>query len=688
MDKYDMTLKFEQMKAFAKTGDYESAARIADEFEWNKLKQNKILSLAASVYGANKEYEKEKEVLLAAYERAPMGRQLAYQLGIVSIRLNELEEAEEYYQDFLDMAPNDTARFVLQYQLEKAKGADITKLISILEELYEEDVEEKWAYQLAVLYARNGEREKALAICDEIVLWFKEGDYVERAKSLRRMLTTDEEVEKQEKEAAAAKEEAETAKQEAAQEASEETAETTEDKAQKEDELKPKEVDASPTKVIGSIPDMIRNFEKKVPEIQLSSQLKLDGDGQISMDIDQQQVEKQITGQLSIDEVLKQLEQQGVLNAETVNGAINVVKEGTGALPKLDDYLNDVPPVEDKAQVKLDVDEAGNLQVQEAEETVIDEDKDVFELGIQDLMSETERKKMQIAKQQAEKEDDVLKLVEELENKAPAEEKTTEDFDIPDASEDGLRLTWEQRQVFKEFLGAPGLENAIARTLKNLVENSEKDGTSRKNNVIIMGEKKSGKTTIAMELIKMANQEMGRKGRKVAKVNGNIINKRGILTAMPRLIGNDLVIEDAGVINSQMMRQMMDTFKGYTGEMIVVLEDEKVTMEHLINTFPFIDEMFSNQILIKEYDIHEWVGYAKAYAKECGYTVDEMGTLALYAKIDEAYGLNRGLERSDVEDIIEDAIEHAQRMGIGKIFNVFSKKSKGELDVLKETDFQ
>ncbi len=785
MDKYEMNLKLEQMRIYAQEGEYASAAEIADEFDWNRIKQGKLLNLAANVYGANKEFEKEKEVLLLAYERSPLGRQLAYRLCTVSIRLNQIEEAEEFYEDFLEVSsPSDSTRLILQYRLEKAKGADISRQIEILKQLFEEDMDEKWAYQLAVLYAKNDQKEECIAVCDEIILWFRKGDYVKKARKLRNLFVPEElraeEPEEEETETAdndekvsentavlaglsmedivnmesavagedtkpaaekqlaengepaeneqpaaneqpsetpaAAPSEAptempaeeiretpDTAAPEVIQPAPEipeaeqtefpevqepEVTELPEPEGQGDEEAAAtREGDADP---IGSIPDNIRQFakEKPLPEIKLSPELKLDIDGQISMDVDQKHMpDKQITGQLSIDEILKQLEAQGILNSETVNGAINVVKEGTGALPKLDLPPEEEP--EDPAQVKLDVDEEGNLLLQEPENAaLIDEEKDIYELGIQDLMSEEERAKLRREKREAQQEEDVLKLVERLESKAPEEEKTTEDFDIPDTPDQTLRLTWDQRQVFKEYLGAPGLEYALAKTLKNLVENNDKDGSSKRNNVIIMGEKKSGKTTIALELIKMANKELGRKSRKVAKVNGNIINKRGILTAMPRLIGSDLIIEDAGVINPKMMRQMIDTFKGYTDEMIVVLEDERVTMEHMLNSYPFMDSMFENRIVIKEYDIHEWVAYAKAYAKESGYLIDEMGTLALYAKIDEVYGINRGLEKSSVEEIIDDAIERAEHTGFGKIISAFSKKSKDNLGVLKETNFQ
>ena len=147
MDKYEMNLKLEQMRIYAQEGEYASAAEIADEFDWNRIKQGKLLNLAANVYGANKEYAKEKEVLLLAYERSPLGRQLAYRLCTVSIRLNQIEEAEEFYEDFLEVSsPSDSTRLILQYRLEKAKGADISRQIEILKQLFEEDMDEKWAY--------------------------------------------------------------------------------------------------------------------------------------------------------------------------------------------------------------------------------------------------------------------------------------------------------------------------------------------------------------------------------------------------------------------------------------------------------------------------------------------------------------------------------------------------------------
>lgn len=717
MDKYEYNLKVEQMKQLAESGDFKQAGKIADAIEWRKVKNGSILNLVSSIYEAVGEFKSAKEILMIAYERAPLGRQLAYRLSLVSVKTNEIEEAEEFYLDFVDMAPMDSARYILQYEIANAKGADDYELINILKAFNDQDMEENWAYKLAKLYAKVGDKENCVKLCDEISLWFNEGKYVSKALELKQKYTP---LTKGQKERLN-KSEKRGEQQDTIEFSPAKISEIKENKPEQEkiisseddfdiDHMEVKPEDNIDLDTAGNQQELSQNVdilmkddvkaesvfaatkeedETEKEDLPLEQIFKLEGDGQISLDIPEPSyIEKQITGQLSINEILKQLETQGVLKPDTVNGAIGVVNEVTGVLPKLNLPSEDeMELTEDKTQVKLDIDTEGNLMVQEPEESVSIEGEDpVYELGVRDLISDNELAKLNQDESEEDEADDVLKLLERLE----AEHKLEpEEFDIPETPQEGrYYLSEENKQVFEQFIGITGLEHALAKTLDNLAVNYDRDGTSKKNNVIIMGEAKSGKTTLALNIIKVANKERGRKGRKVAKVNGNIINKKGILTAMPKLLGSDLIIEDAGVINSSMLRQMLDTFKGYTDEMIIVLEDNRVIMERMLEAHQSLDSMFENKIIIKEYDINEWVGYAKAYAKEKGYIVDEVGTLALYAKVDQQYGKNQGLEKSDVEDIIIKAIESAEKKGIGRLFGVFSKKSKeGDFNVLREGDF-
>lgn len=1036
-----MNLKLDEIKQLVKDENYQGAAEIADEIDWGKCKKNMMITLAADVYETLGQYDRAKELLLIAYERTPLGRQIAYKLSLLCVKNNELEEAKEFYLDFIDMAPRDNGKYILQYEISKAAGVDNTKLIDILNTYLEEDMDDYWAFELAILYAQVGDYKSCVDVCDEIFLWFSEGKYVTEALELKQQITPltksqeealriakmtrkerqemqyqkekerikkeEEEKEKQtylenqkkieelmpeqetnekkefddepqvsvyddslisememqeqlaksmedimeeeenkqaedktdfddtsrfltsdivfetasfslddyinpeirqekpteseekqreertqttrtvvspetaeqvqeqsvdekevkvetpilESEALEAKTEEtpvqETkVKEEAAQVVTpEETAEikneadskevqeelleekkeevpqeevsvadivkkekkrkgslkkafeiaktiapikeakekeeaakkaeeadklanhlknVLEDKAEeaamleetgftRNDLPKQKEADAlneedgNVFETVGEVPSKLKlkgreeetkeeseeeKTEQKQPEQAFDPRFHIEGSGQMKLDLpeDRSKIEKQKTGQIPIDEVLKDFEARGILKSDTVNKAMGVVKDTSEeqlakqeeapiqetesfkdeskieikkALEESNEESNNDPIVkEDKTQVRLEVDAEGNLEISQPEDLVaIDEKKefedpkvvvdkemmenedDVIELGILDLMNEEELKILEEKRKEKETDDidEVLKLVDDLENKKDeeAQEVGIEDFDIPETPEEGrYYLQDEYKPVFEQFLSIPGMEHALAKTIYNLKEKFAHDGTSKTNNVMIVGEKKSGKTTLAIDIIKIANRERGRKGRKIAKVNGIIINKKGIMAAMPKLLGSDLIIENAGVINRSMWMQLVRAFEGYTDEMIVVLEDEKTTMDRLIETHPNIENMFNNIIVIKEYDINEWVAYAKAYAKEKGYAIDEMGTLALFAKIDQEYGRNHGLEKENIEQIINNAITKAEGRGLMRFLRkLFRRKKTAALRILKENHF-
>ncbi len=1028
-----MNLKLDEIKQLVKDENYQGAAEIADEIDWGKCKKNMMITLAAEVYEKIGEYDRAKELLLIAYERTPLGRQIAYKLSLICVKNNELEEAKEFYLDFIDMAPRDNGKYILQYEISKAAGVDKTKLIDILKTFIEEDMDDYWAYELAVLYAQVGDYANCVDICDEIYLWFSEGKYVTEALELKQQITpltksqeealrlakmtrkerqemqyqqekerqkkqqeekekqtylenkkqlskepdaseikqsdvmdvepevsvyndsllsememqeqlaksmedimeeekneqedkkerfddtsrfltsdivfetasfnlddymtpkeeqvkpveseepkkpeaeqpkkiepeaqplnpenseknsvtedikpevpenkeqkTEEnikepetvldtqeqpeqkaEIEEQKTEISEqpaeipensdmmqeevsvadivkkekkkkrkgslkkafeiaktiapikeAKEKEEAAKkaeeadklanhlknvlEEKAEEAAvlEETGFNRADLPEKKEKNSEAEEDSDVFETVGEIPSNLKlkgkqeetKGEKEVhkPKADLDPMYHIEGSGQMKLDLpgEQSMVEKQITGQISINEVLKEYEARGILKSDTVSKAMGVVNETIPASNEAEkereaeteiketetsskkdvkreeekqeqESQTEEPVVkEDKTQVKLEADAEGNLEIQQPEDLVaIDERKefedpkvvvdkemmenedDVVELGILDLMNEEELKILEQKRKEKATDDidEVLKLVEDLENKKDeeAQEVGIEDFDIPETPEEGrYYLQDEYKPVFEQFLSIPGMEHALAKTIYNLREKFAHDGTSKTNNVMIVGEKKSGKTTLAIDIIKIANRERGRKGRKIAKVNGVIINKKGIMAAMPKLLGSDLIIENAGVINRSMWMQLVNAFEGYTDEMIIVLEDEKTTMDRLIETHPNIENMFNNIIVIKEYDINEWVAYAKAYAKGKGYTVDEMGTLALFAKIDQEYGRNHGLEKENIETIINDAIDKAEGKGLKRFFRKLFRRGKNKsLRILKENHF-
>lgn len=185
MDKYEYNLKLDQMKSLFAEERYEEAAELADTVNWNKVKNPSALLRAGEVYEKAERYESSRDVLLMAYDRSPIGRAIIYRLAEVAIRMEDFQAAQDYYDEFVEIAPHDNLKYALRYDIRKAQGASYSELVSILEELKEQEYTEEWAYELAYLYHKAGRSEKCIDACDELILWFGDGPYVERALELK-----------------------------------------------------------------------------------------------------------------------------------------------------------------------------------------------------------------------------------------------------------------------------------------------------------------------------------------------------------------------------------------------------------------------------------------------------------------------------------------------------------------------
>ena len=185
MDKYEYNLKLDQMKSLFAEENYEAAAELADTINWNKIKNVNALVKAGEVYEKAERYQDSRDVLLMAYDRSPIGRMIIYRLAEVAIKMNDLSAANEYYEEFVKIAPHDNMKYVLRYNIKKAQGAGYSDLIPILEEFKDQEYTEEWAYELAYLYHKAGMSDKCIDACDELILWFGDGPYVERALELK-----------------------------------------------------------------------------------------------------------------------------------------------------------------------------------------------------------------------------------------------------------------------------------------------------------------------------------------------------------------------------------------------------------------------------------------------------------------------------------------------------------------------
>lgn len=185
MDKYEYQLKTEHIRQVAARKEYAEAAKLCDTIDWTKIRDVKMLTLAADIYTAVEEYEKAIDILQQAYEYATMGRRIVYRLTELALKADSYDDAKNYFEEFCRIAPNDQGRYILLYKMARYQKATLEEKIKILEAYKREDFDEKWAYELAVLYAMNNEKDKCIQLCDDIILWFGLGKYVEKALSLK-----------------------------------------------------------------------------------------------------------------------------------------------------------------------------------------------------------------------------------------------------------------------------------------------------------------------------------------------------------------------------------------------------------------------------------------------------------------------------------------------------------------------
>lgn len=465
MDKYEYNLKLDQMKSLYAEEKYEDAADIADTINWNKIKNVNALVKAGEIYEKTERYEDSRDVLLMAYDRSPIGRMIIYRLAEVAVKMQDFDAAQDYYDEFVQIAPHDSLKYVLRYDIKKAQGAPYTDLIPILEELKDQEYTEEWAYELAYLYHKAGMSDKCIDACDELILWFGDGPYVERALELKMLyqpLTkTQEEKYRSFRQARDSKDGMTHINVEEMQRAGEyahepvaipqvsinpekfNTVNLQEEIAKGMQQI----IDATEKETITDTLDNINKMVEEIPYLKLpqgeeqpkeadahietdeeiDGSLKInfkemlgeDSDGQMSlMTDDRAQVERQITGQITIEEVLGEWEKtkraaEAALEeanqrklesakARALQQAGNIMDRLTGVIPKLDagvtprelleeEYLQDKPEgVEVPTPAEEPVIESPETQTSEIQvhETEIPVEEQPYDENVEDFSDE------------------------------------------------------------------------------------------------------------------------------------------------------------------------------------------------------------------------------------------------------------------------------------------------------------
>ena len=792
MDKYEFNIKTEQIKKLIRKKEYQAAAKIADTMDFTKVKNNALLITVADVYEVIGEYDSARDILEIAYERTQLGRQIAFRLTRISVKRKDLEEAMDYYEDFVAVAPKDASRYILQYEISKLKGEPIENQIAILEKYVEDDMDDKWTFELAKLNHKAGNSDKCVELCDTIILWFSEGKYVDKAMELKMLhaplsKSQQEKYDKrwEEKEqdmnvdeiklkevSVDNKYDTYNIQAEIAKSMVELFGETEDKKSIEKTKVIPsreviKEIaNAEGTKAVdadsfgkvqlynqeadnaaeGEVTDELPGevVEEAVKDEQIEGQITLDellngmykpADEEV---MDEKISDEEISDEEISDEEISDEEIPGDeipgegVSEENVddNGYIEVSEElkELSEVEELQEITEDesIEIQEEQEAIDLDIDAEENIEAEESETSVESENKgenevenlkeenDMVNAPIEDMMDvlnevfeELEERTSQTAGKDTEvveaaetianfketAEEAIEEIAEEATEEAveetaeeTAEEATEEATEKPSENEQESMLKTDTKKLIKEFIekyaGLDGLDKQVIKVLQNMLRNNNKHNDY----LYVMGDVKSGKTTLAMEIIKLIGKVRLKETKKIAKVNGTSFTEKNISTFAGKLGDCDVVIEKASTIEPGLFVELMEILDAETVNRVVVFEDERTISEKYMAENHEIVEKFENIIKLKNNKVKDWAKIAVDYANEQGYEIDEMGMLALHARIDQLYTITLVIHKNHVEQLIDLAIRNAERKSIGKLVKgLFGKKTS--VKVLTEADF-
>ena len=851
MDKYEYKLKLDQMKSLTAEGKYEEAAEIADTINWRKIKNINALVKVGEIYEKVGRYDESKDVLLTAYDKSPIGRMIIYRLAEVAIKTKSFDEAKEYYQEFVEIAPHDNLKYVLKYEISKAQGADIGTLIGILEELKEQEYSEEWAYELAYLYHKAGMSEKCIDACDELILWFGDGPYVERALELKMLYQP---LTKQQEDKYRTFRQRHDGVVEVRPEDQLESGEIVPEPVQIKDVKMSAErfntqnlqeelqrsmqeiMNATEKEAVNDTMDNIKKLVEDIPYLQIPSEkeevpqeeevyqhietdeeidnslksnfqeMLVDEDGQMSLYMQGGRVaEPQVSGQMSIEDVLadwektkraaeaalQEAEQRKLESAKA--RALQEAEELLGRLadviPMLDSgltpkdlldqkYLSKDGQPNDNAvsmvtnmnqflQQEIDRLSDENAQMDEqlaavgaspvgdyiANAGVAAEDaaQNVVAAGVQELMTEEElpeiampegldaeipqenvvsfaeytqeqtRPEMlaeaadaadagtsaedveaailaetarQMAKESVEKEE--LPEIELPGDLDFGEEETAEEilpaiaepeaFEVPDTIS---KLSKELREIFTYFVPITGMEEQLCQALTGASQHLTKGTTAGTGNMIIQGGSGSGKTVLATSMIKALQKETGKPNGKIGKIEASALNQKDVAALLKKVAGGCLIIEKAGDLSRETALKLSLLLEQDTSGVLVIIEDTKHGIQKALSRDDGFAAKFSEKINIPIFTSDELVSFAKSYANELGYTIDEMGVLALYNSISNIEHADRETTLTEVKEIVDKAVAHSEKGGLKKAFSIITSRRYDEDDyiILREKDF-
>ncbi len=853
LDKFEYKASADEIKALIAEGEYAEAVKIADKIDWRRVRSVMMLCTISDLYKINRRYQESKDILLMAYEKHPTGRLIIYSLCELCIKMGEYDQASEYYKEFVQIAPRDTGRYVLQYRLYEALDVSIEERIAILEEFKKREPREKWVYELAYLYHRIGLTTKCVEECDEMFLWFGEGRYVIKAlelKALHQPLSPEqqdkydayiegrsagEDVDDDEPEETQADEPedvlpedepqeempdqseeddaaymqsvlaapttelpevktvdvgqyntinlqmalAESMKEVLAEDADdgveeieeiEEGGNTFEEEesgtSPEEEEPEIPEEEAEPETLEQEAPSITdaliaplleetaklpqvknvnvlneeelqkaseeivkddtlvfdaqkiieemtkeaerlqaRTLREQAMEAQKPSEydkfLSQEYDGQLSIVLpDAAKVEKQITGQLSIDDIMAEWEQMKQDNREKrMEDVRQHILAQTGSLfANFDEATkNGLLEELEKAFMAAIMKESGrNPQVKK----VVFPDDDLNEKPV-------EKKEMPVSKPQekaAEPEEapeetpveTEAETAEEIKTsarpekkgkasaeKAQVEKEQTEETGAGEEAVKDRELSVEEQELFGKFVHQRKSRRQLIHTLDNM------SLASCTGNIIITGEEEITTLSLAKALIREMQYNDNNFSGKVAKVEGPVLNKKDVEATFSKLNNGALIIAEAARLKQATVASMIKVLEKDKMGILVLLTGTKSEMDELLKKNKALVNNFNLRVDVEPLDDESLVAYAKQYAEEQEYSIDEFGILALHTRIADRQTNDHEVTLAEVRELVDEAIEYANKKTPKHFMDILLAKRYDEEDmiILREKDF-
>lgn len=736
MDKYEYRVRAEQIKSLLANREYAEAMEIANTIDWGRVKSISMLCTVSEIYKINRKYAESKEILLLAYDRYPSGRMIVYALCELAIKTEEFVEAVEYYKEFLQIAPKDTGRYILQYKLYEAQEVSLEERIAVLEEFKKKDYREKWAYELAYLYHRIGLATKCVEECDELILWFGEGKFVQKAMELKMLHQplSDSQQEKYDVQneisddneffdetprgsEATTEEKVIPIQIKAVEPSHEPTVEMPTKQIEEEIQVKTVSVDKYSTmnlqeELSKSMHELFKDDSKKIVRLQpvvdaevpkepeFDRILSQEYDGQISIVVPEpEKIEKQITGQMDITEALSEWEKMKEENKRrriveakrrSLEQTNDIVSQLVGVIPGVsptplpeDDEIEDYEE-DDKSSEYDDKSLEDNDKSSEFDD--YEEDSSENETYEDEKSSEYDEKSSQYddkSSQYDDYEEDTSDLAED--------EEFSEEYNDSEESEEAYyepkkvvsKSIEEVEELFTGFLDMNGMREQI----DGAIQQAKMMGTT--GNIMITGNESSARVKMALAIAKAVQKTNINFMGKVAKISGELLNTKDIQKSVEALSDGALIVEKAGDININTLDTLTKAINHPDARLLIIFEDEKSNLRKITKMREYVNKLFTVNVHIPTYSNDDLVNHAKQYAKEREYTIDEMGILALYTRIDELQTVEHFVNIKEVEEILDEAIKHVDKKNMNHLVDVLFAKRYDEEDliILREKDF-